>query len=160
MQSRDDQSRDDSLRLSRVFVCVGALFGFLAVAAGAFGAHALRGRIGAEMLAVYQTGARYHLVHALALILVGALLPVCYGPEGQSSRLSLPAGRVAGWSFVVGITIFSGSLYALALSGVRWLGAITPIGGVALLVGWGALAVAGWRGAANQTDGSAGREGG
>lgn len=116
---------------------LGALLGFVGVAAGAFGAHALRGRVAADLLAVYQTGARYHLVHALALLLVGALAP----------RLSPRAGAVAGWAFLVGLLVFCGSLYALALTGTRWLGAVTPFGGVSLLVGWGALAWAAWRGA-------------
>lgn len=111
---------------------VGALMGGLGVAIGAFGAHGLKGRLTPEMLAVFETGARYHLYHSLAILATAALM----------SRVEGRAIVVAGWSFFVGIVIFSGSLYALALSGVGVLGAITPIGGVAFLIGWIALAVA------------------
>lgn len=111
---------------------VGALMAGVAVALGAFGAHGLRGRLSPEMLSVFETGVRYHMYHALA-ILATALM---------ASRLEGRAVVVAGWSFAAGILIFSGSLYALALTGVTILGAITPIGGVAFLIGWVALAVA------------------
>lgn len=111
---------------------VGALMGFVGVGLGAFGAHGLKGRLPAEMLAVFETGVRYQMYHALALLVLGALM----------SRLEGRAVVVAGWSFTAGILIFSGSLYALALSGVTMLGAITPIGGVAFLIGWIALAIA------------------
>lgn len=122
------------------WVVIGALLGGLGVAAGAFGAHGLEGRVTAgkmepRMLEVFETGAKYQMYHALALVLVGAL----------AGHLRNGALGVAGWSFLLGILIFSGSLYALALSGVKVLGAITPIGGVAFLVGWAALAVAAWR---------------
>lgn len=115
----------------RIFWVLGSLFGLLAVAAGAFGAHALRDRLSAEMLAVFETGARYQMYHALALLVVGWA-----AGEWPGSAASL-----AGWLFAMGIVIFSGSLYLLSLTGVRWLGAITPLGGVALLAGWAAL---GW----------------
>ena len=111
---------------------IGALMGFVGVGLGAFGAHGLKGRLPAEMLAVFETGVRYQMYHALALLALGALM----------SRLEGRAVVVAGWSFTAGILIFSGSLYALALSGVTMLGAITPIGGVAFLIGWIALAIA------------------
>ena len=111
---------------------VGALMGGLGVAIGAFGAHGLRGRLTPDMLAVFETGVRYHLYHALAMLATAALM----------SRMDGRAIVVAGWSFFAGILIFSGSLYALALSDVRILGAVTPIGGVAFLIGWIALAVA------------------
>ena len=111
---------------------VGALMGFVGVGLGAFGAHGLKGRLPAEMLAVFETGVRYQMYHARALLVLGALM----------SRLEGRAVVVAGWSFTAGILIFSGSLYALALSGVTMLGAITPIGGVAFLIGWIALAIA------------------
>ena len=111
---------------------VGALMGFVGVGLGAFGAHGLKGRLPAEMLAVFETGVRYQMYHALALLVLGALM----------SRLEGRAVVVAGWSFTAGILIFSGSLYALALSGVTMLGAITPIGGAAFLIGWIALAIA------------------
>jgi len=112
------------------------IFGALGVAFGAFGAHALRARLAPAMLAVYHTAVLYHLVHALALGLVAVLV------ASKPSAL----GSGAGAAFVIGIVLFSGSLYALALSGVRGLGAVTPFGGVAFLVGWALLALAAWRG--------------
>lgn len=115
-----------------VWFRIGAMLGFLAVGAGAFGAHGLDGRLkqlGTE--ATFQTAAEYHLTHALALAAVG-LAVGAWGPSRAST--------VAGWSFVLGTLLFSGSLYVLALTGVRWLGAITPFGGLALLAGWIALA--------------------
>jgi uncharacterized membrane protein YgdD (TMEM256/DUF423 family) len=111
---------------------VGALMGFVGVGLGAFGAHGLRGRLSPDMLAVFETGVRYQMYHALALLATAALM----------TRTDGRAVLVAGWSFTAGILIFSGSLYALALTGVTMLGAITPIGGVAFLIGWVALAVA------------------
>ena len=121
--------------MERTFIALGAFSGFLAVAAGAFGAHALRRRVAEDLLAVFQTGAQYHMYHALALIAAG--LVGLRAPSG--------AARAAGWLFLVGTVLFSGSLYALALTGMRKLGAITPIGGMAFLVGWIALAWAAWR---------------
>ena len=118
--------------MDRTFMFVGALMGFVGVALGAFGAHGLKGRLSAEMLAVFETAVRYQMYHALALLVLGAMM----------SRLEGRAVIVAGWSFTAGILIFSGSLYALALSGVTMLGAITPIGGLAFLIGWIALAIA------------------
>ncbi len=116
------------------FVRFAAAFGFLGVALGAFGAHGLKARLSAEMLAIYQTGVLYHLIHAVALLGIGAL--------AQRSSSPSTALNVAGWAFTAGIVVFSGSLYALAISGVRVLGAVTPFGGVAFLVGWAALFVA------------------
>lgn len=113
----------------RPLLIAGAICGFLGVGVGAFGAHALKARIPAERLAVYQTGVQYHLVHALAILLVALI----------SERL--PVSGV-GWLFVAGIVLFSGSLYALAASGVGVLGAITPLGGLCFLAGWLWLAVA------------------
>lgn len=118
--------------MSQWFWRLGCVFGLLAVSAGAFGAHALRGRLTPEMLAAFETGARYQMYHALALVAVSV------GVERWPGRLS----RSAGWAFVAGTLVFSGSLYVLALSGIRWLGAITPVGGVALLCGWTLLALA------------------
>ena len=112
-----------------LFGLLGALAGFVGVAAGAFGAHALKERLTPDLLAIFETGARYQLYHALALLFV-AQLPAS------------AARSAAGWGFALGILIFSGSLYALALSGVRLWGAVTPFGGVSFLVGWAALAVA------------------
>ena len=118
--------------MDRTFLLVGALGGFIAVALGAFGAHALRGRLSPEMLAAFETGVRYQMYHVLTLLLVAAIIPRFGGWLVVS----------AGWLFVAGIVLFSGSLYLLALTGVTTLGAITPIGGLALLLGWAALAVA------------------
>ena len=112
------------------FSLIGALSAFVAVAAGAFGAHALRGALPAESLDVFETAARYQMYHALALLAVGWV----------TSRRPGAAASLAGWLFVAGTLLFSGSLYALSLSGARWLGAITPLGGAAFLGGWLALA--------------------
>ncbi|CAK0746135.1 DUF423 domain-containing protein [Gammaproteobacteria bacterium] len=110
----------------------GALNGLLAVAAGAFAAHGLKSQLPADLLAIWQTGVQYQAMHALALLAVGLLT------LQHPSR----AGRLAGWLFLGGIIIFSGSLYLLALIGVRWLGVITPLGGAAFLGGWLAFLVA------------------
>jgi uncharacterized membrane protein YgdD (TMEM256/DUF423 family) len=118
--------------MDKTFMFAGALLGGIGVAIGAFGAHGLRGRLSPEMLAVFETGVRYHMYHALAILATAAVLP----------RIDGRAVLVAGWSFIAGIVLFSGSLYALALSGVSTLGAITPLGGVAFLIGWISLAVA------------------
>jgi uncharacterized membrane protein YgdD (TMEM256/DUF423 family) len=109
---------------------LGAASAFLAVAAGAFGAHALRSRLSADLLAVFETGVRYQMYHALALF--GAAWLADRWPTGQPGW--------AGVCFVVGTVLFSGSLYALALTGQRWFGAVTPLGGVAFLAGWLLLA--------------------
>ncbi len=122
--------------MERVFLVLGAVSAGLAVAAGAFAAHGLRQRLSPEMLAVFETGVRYHMYHALGLLAVARLAGL--GP-GRATR-------VAGWLFVAGTLLFSGSLYGLALSGQRWLGAITPLGGVCFVAGWLALAWAGARG--------------
>jgi uncharacterized membrane protein YgdD (TMEM256/DUF423 family) len=114
----------------RLFGVLGAGSAFLAVAAGAFGAHALRVRVGADLLATFETAARYQMYHALALLAVAWL----------TTRTAVPQAVWAGWLFVAGTVVFSGSLYALVLSGQRWLGAVTPIGGVAFLCGWLCLA--------------------
>ena len=120
--------------MSVKFGALGAISGFLGVLAGAFGAHALRARLSPEMLQTFETGARYQLIHALALVLIGV----------AAARASSGALRAAGWFFAIGTLLFSGSLYALALSGVRALGAITPLGGLCFLLGWLALARALW----------------
>jgi uncharacterized membrane protein YgdD (TMEM256/DUF423 family) len=123
--------------MERIFLILAALSGFLAVAFGAFGAHGLRERLAPDMLAVFEVAVRYQMYHALAL--VGVALALARWP---SSAL-----QAAGWCFVAGTIIFSGSLYVLTLTGMRWLGAVTPIGGVAFLAGWGLLAWAAWRAA-------------
>jgi uncharacterized membrane protein YgdD (TMEM256/DUF423 family) len=117
--------------MDRTFLLAGAVAAFVAVGFGAFGAHGLRGRLTPDMLAVFETGVRYHMYHALALLLTAALVP----------RIEGKAIVAAGWLFVAGIVLFSGSLYLLAVTGVTVLGAITPIGGVAFLAGWALLAV-------------------
>jgi uncharacterized membrane protein YgdD (TMEM256/DUF423 family) len=118
--------------MDRLFVALGAVSGFISVAAGAFGAHALKKRLAEDMLAIFETGARYQMYHALALVLVGVL---------AASRSGSRALDASGWLFVAGTVLFSGSLYALALSGVRTLGAVTPFGGLCFLAGWVALAI-------------------
>jgi uncharacterized membrane protein YgdD (TMEM256/DUF423 family) len=118
------------------WVGAGALSGFLAVAFGAFGAHALAARLSEKALSVYHTGAQYQFYHAFALIAVGLWI-------AQSG--STQAGQAAGWCFLVGSILFSGSLYALALSDIRLLGAITPLGGLCFLAGWLLLAWAALR---------------
>lgn len=116
-----------------LFVALAAINGFIAVGLGAFAAHGLKNRLPEDLLAVFQTGVQYQMYHALALFGVGLLAM-------QLSDSTLL--RASGWLFLTGIIIFSGSLYILSLSGIRWLGAITPIGGVAFLAGWLLLAVA------------------
>lgn len=113
--------------------------GLTAVAMGAFGAHAFKAALSPEALAIYQTGALYHLVHAAALF--GAAL---LARDDSMARLA----NWAGCAFAIGIVFFSGSLYVLALSGQKWLGAITPIGGTLFIAGWALIAIAGWRNAA------------
>ena len=112
--------------MQRIFFVLGASFGLLAVVVGAFGAHALKERLFAQAIATFEIAVRYQMYHALGLI----------GVAWASSQWSSQLIVIAGWLFVAGIVIFSGSLYILALSGIRWLGAITPIGGLAFIVGW------------------------
>jgi uncharacterized membrane protein YgdD (TMEM256/DUF423 family) len=122
---------------ARLFLTCAALAGAVAVVLGAFGAHALKAWLTPDMLAIYQTAVQYHFWHALALGLIGLL------------ALHLPASgalRTAGWLMVVGLVVFSGSLYALALTGIRMLGAVTPFGGLAFIAAWLTLAWAVWRG--------------
>jgi len=118
--------------MNRTFLLIGAFSGFIAVALGAFGAHGLRARLSPEMLAVFETGVRYQMYHTLAILFVAV----------AAARFDGWIVNGAGWAFTLGILIFSGSLYALALTGVTMLGAITPIGGLAFIVGWGLLVVA------------------
>jgi uncharacterized membrane protein YgdD (TMEM256/DUF423 family) len=122
--------------MDRVFFVMGAVLAALGVAAGAFGAHALRVRLTPEMLSVFETGVRYHLIHALGLLSVA----------WATTRWPGTATSLAGWLFLAGIVLFSGSLYALSISGVRALGAITPFGGAAFIAGWITLAWAAWQG--------------
>ncbi len=118
---------------ARIFLAAGAIAAFLAVGFGAFGAHALRDRLPADLMAVYRTAVEYHFWHALGLLAIGLAVP------------ALPGGALmkwAGWLMLAGILLFSGSLYALSLSGVRILGAVTPVGGLCLLAAWLLFAVA------------------
>lgn len=117
--------------MDRLFFALGALFAFLGVALGAFGAHALKGSFAQGMADVYETGVRYQFYHALGLLAVGYAV----------SRWPKSSASLAGWLFVAGIVLFSGSLYLLSTTGVGILGAITPLGGLAFLAGW---AVLGW----------------
>lgn len=121
--------------MSRIFLLLGAINGFLAVALGAFGAHAIQPHLTERLYTVYQTGIHYHGIHALSLLLVGIIA------AQHSSRWI----QASGWLLMAGIILFSGSLYALALTGIRGLGAITPIGGLAFLLGWLTLCVAIWQ---------------
>jgi uncharacterized membrane protein YgdD (TMEM256/DUF423 family) len=118
--------------MDRTLLLVGAVAGCIGVGFGAFGAHGLRGRLSPEMLAVFETGVRYQMYHALAILVTAA------GLGFVDARLL----RAGGWLFALGIVLFSGSLYALALTGVTRLGMITPLGGLAFLAGWVALIVA------------------
>lgn len=126
--------------MDRIFLALAGANGFLAVALGAFGAHGLKAKMaalqdGAERLGWWETGAHYHLTHALALGLAGYL----------ASRSGGGASSAAGWLFLAGIVLFSGSLYSMTITGVRWLGAVTPLGGACLLAGWAAIVVAALR---------------
>ncbi len=118
---------------AKLFVAIGAAMAALAVVLGAFGAHALKARLPADMLEVYHTAVQYHFWHALGVLAVGLAL-----------QLSPEAGwlRTAGWLLTGGIILFCGSLYLLALTGSKWLGAVTPLGGIAFILGWLALVVA------------------
>lgn len=123
--------------MNRTFVLAAALLGFIGVAAGAFGAHALRDALSPRDLEIFETAVRYQLIHAVALL----------GVAAASARWPEVSGalNLAGWSMIAGVLIFSGSLYALVGTGVRGLGAVTPIGGVGLLLGWAALAWAAFK---------------
>ncbi|MGV3618219.1 MAG: DUF423 domain-containing protein [Fimbriimonas sp.] len=117
--------------MNRTFVSLGAFLAFIGVALGAFGTHALRGRVSERDLATWNTAVQYHTFHAIALVVIGL---VCAHTESKLVRR-------AAWLHVVGIAIFGGTLYLLVLTGVRWMGAITPLGGLCFLVGWLCLAI-------------------
>jgi uncharacterized membrane protein YgdD (TMEM256/DUF423 family) len=121
--------------MDRAFLALGALSAALAVGLGAFAAHGLRGRLGPEALATFETGARYHMYHALGLL----------AAAWAGARWPGGATTTAGWLFVGGTVLFSGSLYALSVTGQRWLGAVTPLGGLAFVLGWLALAWGAWK---------------
>ncbi len=123
---------------ARILLAFGAVAGMLAVLLGAFGAHALRERLPADLLAIYQTAVQYHFWHALGLLAIGLTL------------LHVPGSgaiRAAGWLMLAGIVVFSGSLYLLATTGTRWLGAITPLGGFAFIAAWALYGWGVWRAA-------------
>ena len=122
--------------MSKVFIILGSLNAFLAVALGAFGAHGLQNKLTEQMLATYETGVKYHMMHALGLILIGII-----------SRYTSGSVLInwSGWLICAGIVLFSGSLYLLSISGIRWLGDITPLGGLSFLVGWILLAIAAFK---------------
>jgi uncharacterized membrane protein YgdD (TMEM256/DUF423 family) len=121
------------MTMLKTFLMLGSLNAFLSVALGAFGAHALKSKLSPDMLNVYQTGVQYHMIHSLGLILIALLADKL----GNSSLVN-----ASGWALFIGIVLFSGSLYALSLSGIKVLGAITPLGGVSFLLGWILLAIA------------------
>ncbi|MEW6542435.1 MAG: DUF423 domain-containing protein [Nitrospirota bacterium] len=118
--------------MTRAFLPAGAVMAGLSVAAGAFGAHSLKAVLSPEQMTVFETAARYQMYHALGLVAVGVL--------GQAGCGGDRLIRAAGWLFFLGILLFSGSLYLVTLTGIRWLGAVTPLGGAAFLAGWGTLA--------------------
>jgi len=121
--------------VERFFFALGSVSAFIAVALGAFAAHGLRSRLEPALLAAFETGVRYQMYHALALLAVA----------WACTRWPGTAVNASGWLFVAGTVLFSGSLYALSLTGVRWLGAITPVGGIAFLAGWLCLAWTAWK---------------
>jgi len=122
--------------MAKLFIILGALSGMLAVVFGAFGAHALKTRLDDYAMGVFETAVQYHFYHSFALLAVGVI--ALTQPETALLRNS-------GWLFLSGMLVFSGSLYILSFSGVRWWGAVTPIGGLALIAGWACLAAAAWK---------------
>ncbi len=122
--------------MERIFFIIGALSAFVGVAAGAFGAHGLKGKLSPEMLTVFEVGVRYQMYHAFALIVAAWAL----------TKWPVQLISTGGWFFVIGTLLFSGSLYLLSMSGIKWLGAITPLGGLAFLAGWLCLAYGAWKG--------------
>ena len=122
--------------MARLFLSIAAILAGLSVAGGAFASHALKERLSERALEIFETGSKYQMYHALALLAIGLLL--------SRSEIASTLLNTAGFAFIVGVVLFSGSLYALSLTGIKWLGATAPLGGVAFLVGWGCLAVAAW----------------
>ncbi len=121
--------------MPKTFILLGSLFAFLAVGLGAFAAHGLKDKLTPDLFSIFEVGVRYHLYHALAIFVV-AWLAVQYPGANPAP---------AGWLFLAGIILFSGSLYAMSLTGARWLGMITPVGGICFLAGWGWIGWAIWR---------------
>jgi uncharacterized membrane protein YgdD (TMEM256/DUF423 family) len=123
-------------KMAKLFITLASLSGMLAVVLGAFGAHALKGRLDASALGTFETAVQYHFYHSFALLAVGIIALT----QPQAAML-----KSSGILFIVGIIIFPGSLYILSITGVRWLGAITPLGGLAFIAGWACLAATGWK---------------
>ena len=122
--------------MAKLFILLGSCSGMLAVAFGAFGAHALKGRLDDNALGVFETAVQYHFYHTFALLAVGIIAL----SQPQSVML-----KSSGWLFLIGLLIFSGSLYLISLTGMRWLGAVTPLGGLAFIGGWACLAAEAWK---------------
>jgi uncharacterized membrane protein YgdD (TMEM256/DUF423 family) len=120
--------------MMKVFLAIASLTAGLSVAAGAFGSHILKERLSDRALEIFEVGCRYQMYHSLALLLIALLLSRAEAVQGWLTA--------SGWAFITGMILFSGSLYALSLSGIKWLGAITPFGGFCFMVGWGCLAIA------------------
>ena len=118
--------------MTKIFLAIASIFGGLSVGAGAFASHALKDKLSERALEIFETAARYQIYHALALLLVALLI--------NQTESSQPSLVIAGWAFIIGIVVFSGSLYTLSLTDIKVLGAITPLGGLAFIIGWGALA--------------------
>jgi uncharacterized membrane protein YgdD (TMEM256/DUF423 family) len=126
-------TKNSGLIMFKIFIAIGGLNALIAVALGAFGAHGLEGKLSPRMLEVFETGVRYHFYHALGLIILG--LVAAHLPESRLLKSS-------GWLMLAGIVLFSGSLYVLSMTGIKWLGAITPFGGMAFIVAWLLLVIA------------------
>ena len=122
--------------MAKLFITLASLSGMLAVVLGAFGAHGLRGKLDDYAMGVFETAVQYHFYHALALLAVGIIAL----SQPQTTLL-----KSSGWLFLLGTVIFSGSLYILAITGTKWLGAVTPVGGLAFIGGWACLATASWK---------------
>lgn len=122
--------------MARIFILIAAISGFLSVSIGAFAAHGLKKTLTPELIDVVKTGVQYQMYHALALLIVALLLMQKPAASGL---------KASGWAFILGSLMFSGSLYALAMGAPRWLGPVTPLGGLCFLVGWVLLAITGWR---------------
>ncbi|WP_295405727.1 DUF423 domain-containing protein [uncultured Thiocystis sp.] len=133
---RESRSGNHAMKRARTWLTLGAVGGLLTVVLGAFGAHGLKGRVAPDLLANWGTGADYLGLHALAILVCGLFL---------IQRPAAGLVHAAAWAFLIGATLFSGSLLLMTLSGARWLGAITPLGGLALILGWALLALGAWR---------------
>jgi uncharacterized membrane protein YgdD (TMEM256/DUF423 family) len=123
--------------MTQFFLAIAAVLGGISVGAGAFGSHALREQLSDRALAIFETGARYQMYHALALLAVGILI--------NRAEIVPPTLPIAGFAFMAGVLLFSGSLYVLSISGIKWLGAIAPFGGACLMLGWVCLAIAAFK---------------